>query len=280
MAKFNMEKELLDLLESLAPTLLNYGLKFLGAILILIVGFTVAKWTGKKVKKAILKVEHIDSTFAPVVGNVVKILIMILTLLAVLSQFGVQTTSIVAVLGAAGLAVGLALQGTLSNVASGVMLLVFRPFKAGDVVKVNGNVCSVDEIGLFLSKFKTFDNLSIYLPNSAIWGSEIQNLSENPTRRNDIVIGISYADDINKAFAACKDEIKKDARILKDPEPLVAVESLGDSSVNVLVRYWTSNADFFQTKLDMIKKLKERFDEERISIPFPQRDIHLYHTNK
>ncbi|TNE74316.1 mechanosensitive ion channel [bacterium] len=273
-----MEQEIVDLFDKLAPLFVEYGLKFVGAIVILIVGFAVAKWLGKKVKKALFKFPHIDDTLAPVVGNVVKILVMVITLLAVLNQFGVQTTSIVAVLGAAGLAVGLALQGTLSNVASGVMLLIFRPFKAGDVVKVNGNVCVVDEVGLFLSKFKTPDNLNIYLPNSAIWGSEIQNFSENATRRNDIIIGISYSDDINKAFAASLDEVKKDARILSDPEPMVAVESLGDSSVNVMVRYWTATPDFFQTKLDMTKRLKERFDAEKISIPFPQRDVHVFQS--
>lgn len=268
-----------DFLQSITPLLIQYGLKFLGAILILIIGYSLAGWLGKKVKGIFLKLENLDSTFAPVMGNVTKVVVIIITLLSVLNQFGIQTTSIIAVLGAAGLAVGLALQGTLSNVASGVMLLIFRPFKVGDVVKVNGNVCIVQEIGLFLSRFNTPDNINIYLPNSNIWGAEIQNYSQNEFRRNDLIVGIGYTDDINRAFAAASDELNNDVRILKEPAHLIAVESLGDSSVNILIRYWTASPDFFQTKLDFTKKIKERFDAEKISIPFPQRDVHLFKSN-
>lgn len=274
-----MENEASSILRSIMPLLIQYGLKLAGALLILIVGYTLAGWLGKKVKKIFLKLENIDNTFAPVMGNVTKVIIIIITLLAVLNQFGIQTTSIIAVLGAAGLAVGLALQGTLSNVASGVMLLLFRPFKVGDVVKVNGNVCIVQEIGLFLSRFNTPDNINIFLPNSNIWGSEIQNYSQNELRRNDLIVGIGYADDINRAFAASSDELNNDVRILTEPAPLIAVESLGASSVNILIRYWTASPDFFQTKLDFNKKIKERFDAEKISIPFPQRDVHLFKAN-
>lgn len=274
----SIEKELSTRFDTYIPLLIEYGLKAIGALIILILGIWISKIVSKRIKKYLLSIERLDKTLAPIVANVVRITIVAVTLLAVLNQFGVQTTSFVAILGAAGLAIGLALQGTLSNVASGVMLLIFRPFKIGDAVKVNGTVCLVDELGLFISKFKTFDNISIYLPNSSVWGSEIQNLTENPTRRSDIVIGISYADDINKAFTVCKDELKGESRILSEPEPMIAVESLGDSSVNILIRYWTNTPDAFPTKLDLTKKLKERFDADHISIPFPQRDVHLFQT--
>jgi small conductance mechanosensitive channel len=256
--------------------LIQYGLKAIGALVILLLGIWISRIAGKRTKKYLFSLDRIDNTLVPVVSNVVRISIMIVTLLAVLNQFGVQTTSFVAILGAAGLAIGLALQGTLSNVASGVMLLIFRPFKVGEVVRVNNTVCMAEELGLFICKFKTFDNISIYLPNSSVWGSEIHNLTENPTRRTDIIIGISYSDDINKAYAACKDELQKEERVLKDQDILVAVDSLGDSSVNILVRYWTLTPNAVPTKLDMTKKLKERFDAENISIPFPQRDVHLF----
>jgi small conductance mechanosensitive channel len=264
------------ILEKYLPLIIQYSLKVLGAFVILFLGIWISRIVSKRIRNAMLKIDKIDNTLAPVVANATRILIVIITLLAVLSQFGIQTTSFIAVLGAAGLAIGLALQGTLSNVASGTMLLILRPFKMGDVVKVNGNICVVDEIGLFISKFKSFDGISIYLPNSSIWGAEIQNLTENPTRRTDIIIGISYTDDINKAFVAVKDELTKENRILTEPEHFIAVESLGDSSVNILVRFWTSTSDAYPTKLDMTKKLKERFDADKITIPFPQRDIHLF----
>jgi len=275
-----MEQDLSLLTEKYLPLLIQYGLRVAGAVLILIIGTWISRSVSKRVKKAILKNEKIDSTLAPVVGNVTRILIVIITLLAVLNQFGIQTTSLIAVLGAAGLAVGLALQGTLSNVASGVMLLILRPFKAGDVVKVNGNVCIVDEMGLFICKFKSPDGINIYLPNSSVWGSEIQNFTQNENRRTDLVIGISYTDDINKAFDAVRDELVKESKILTEPDYLIAVDSLGDSSVNILIRYWTKTGDVFPLKFEMTKKIKERFDQESISIPFPQRDVHLFQTDK
>lgn len=272
----NIDDKTFDLLKNIAPLILQYGLQIVGAFVILIIGFSLGTFLGRRVKKLFFRMSHVDDTFAPVMGNITKILIYVITLLAVLNQFGVQTTSIIAVLGAAGLAVGLALQGTLSNVASGVMLLIFRPFKIGDTVKVNGNVCVVKEIGLFLSRFHSLDNVNIYLPNSNIWGSEIQNFSENEKRRNDIIVGISYTDDINKAIEVAKDELNQDTRVLKEDDILVVVESLGDSSVNLLIRYWTLNEHFWHTKFDFNKRIKERFDKESISIPFPQRDVHIY----
>jgi len=275
-----MDQEFTTTIEKYLPLIISYSLKVAGAILILVIGTWISRSVSKRIKKAIQKNEKIDSTLAPVVANVTRILIVIITLLAVLNQFGIQTTSLIAILGAAGLAVGLALQGTLSNVASGVMLLILRPFKSGDVVKVNGNVCIVEEMGLFICKFTSPDGINIYLPNSSIWGSEIQNFTQNANRRTDLVIGISYTDDINKAFDAVRDELAKESKILTEPEHLIAVDSLGDSSVNILIRYWTKTSDVFPLKFEMTKRIKERFDQESISIPFPQRDVHLIQPNK
>ena len=199
-------------------------------------------------------------------------------MIAVLSQFGVETTSFIAVLGAAGLAVGLALQGTLSNVAAGVMLLLFRPFKIGDYIEGGGLAGTVKSISLFVTELATPDNVQIIAPNSQLWGSAIKNYSFHPTRRVEILIGIAYEDDIDKALAAIVDEVKKDSRVLADPAPMAAVTGLGDSSVNFTVRVWCNAADFWALKFDLTKKLKNRMDAENITIPYPQRTVHTVAT--
>lgn len=272
-------EELKELLIQFGPLAIEYGLKILAAILILIVGRFVANRMKRWVQRWGEKSTHVDNTFVPIIANTVSIVIMLITLMAVLNEFGVETTSIVALLGAAGLAIGLALQGTLTNIASGVMLLVLRPFGVGDAVKIQGNVYIVQEIGLFMTKMKTLDGIHVFQPNSNVWGQEIHNFSISDPRRIDLVMGISYDDDIDRAIEVIKDEIFQDSRVLKDPEPLVAVGELADSSVNLLVRPWASNQDFFPTMLDLRKKLKQRLDKEGFTIPFPQRDVHLYKTS-
>lgn len=262
--------------EIIANHVIPYGLNVLGAIAILIVGWLVAGWVSKKAGKACEKSERVDQTLTPLISKIIKYLILFATLIAVLSQFGFETTSLVALLGAAGLTIGLAMQGTLSNVASGVMLLSFRPFEVGDFVNLGGSTGIVDEIGLFMTKMHTLDNIFLILPNSRIWGSEILNYSRNDLRRVDMVFGISYGDDIDKAMRLIKEELDADKRVLKEPEPLLAVGELGDSSVNLLVRPWTQTSEFFMAKLDLTKKIKQRFDKEGITIPFPQRDVHLH----
>ncbi|HKJ46377.1 MAG TPA: mechanosensitive ion channel domain-containing protein [Balneolales bacterium] len=262
--------------EDWTPLITMYALQVLGAVIIFIIGWLIAKWADKRVGKWMKKSKRIDDTLVPIIAKSIKVLIMIITLLAVLNKFGVQTASIIALLGAAGLAIGLALQGTLSNVASGVMLLIFRPFKIGDAVTISGLTAIVDEIGLFITKLHTFDNINVYLPNSKIWGNEIHNFSQNDNRRVDMIFGIGYDDDIDKAINIIKEVFSQDERILDDPAPLIAVSELGDSSVNIMARPWTKSPDFFQTKLDLTKRMKERFDEEGINIPYPQRDVHLF----
>jgi small conductance mechanosensitive channel len=274
------QQQMMDFLQDISPLLIDYGMQLLGAIIILIIGTWLSRKFAKKAIKSAQKSGKVDDTLVPIIGNVTRITIMIITILAVLSQFGVQTASVIAVLGAAGLAVGLALQGTLSNVASGVMLLIFRPFKVGDVAQVNGNVLLVDEIGLFMTKLHTFDNINVYLPNSKVWGSEIRNYSQNETRRVDLIMGIGYDDDIDKAMKAIREVIDADERVLAEPEPMLAVESLGDSSVNIMVRCWANTPDWFATKLDLTRALKYKLDEEDITIPYPQRDVHLFEQKK
>lgn len=269
-----------EIIETLIPLLVEYGLQIVGAVVILIVGRMVAKWSKRYVVKVCQKSEKINATVEPVLANLAYIIVILVTIMAVLNQFGIETTSLVALLGAAGLAVGLALQGTLSNIASGVMLLVLSPFETGHVIKLAGNVYICDELGLFVTKFHTPDNIPVYLPNSKIWGNEIHNYSRVETRRIDLEIGIGYNDDIDKALAVINDEVTKDARVLDDPAPLFAVGSLGDSSVNLLVRPWTTGADWWDTRLALTKAIKQRLDKEGISIPFPQRDVHLFQESK
>lgn len=258
----------------------HYSLQVIGGILILIAGWLIAKWTGKLIRKGLERNKKIDPILIPILAKTAKITVLIFTAIAVLSNFGIQTASFIAVLGAAGLAIGLALQGTLSNIASGMMLLVFRPFTLKDYVTIDGKSLIVDEIGLFLSRFHTFDNINVYLPNSKIWGGEICNYSQNDTRRVDMAFGIGYKDNMDKAMDLIREVMKADERTLEDPEPFVAVSELADSAVNIIARAWTKSGDVFQTKLDLTKRVKERFDQEGINIPYPQRDVHLFKDNQ
>jgi small conductance mechanosensitive channel len=252
----------------------TYGLSIIGAIVILIVGFVVAGWVRGSVSKAFSKFNRVDETLRGFFSSLAYYAVIVFTIIAVLSQFGVETTSFIAVLGAAGLAIGLALQGTLSNVAAGVMLLLFRPFKTGDYIEGGGLAGTVKSISLFVTELATPDNVQIIAPNSQLWGDAIKNYSFHPTRRVDIVIGIAYEDEIDKAIAAIVDEAKKDSRVHSDPAPLAAVTDLGDSSVNFTVRVWCNAGDYWPLKFDLTKNLKNRMDTVGISIPYPQRTLH------
>lgn len=259
--------------------LIDYGLSVIGALAILIIGWIIANWVSRRVLKMTGRTEQIDDTLSPLLVKGTKILILIITILAVLNQFGVETASIIAVLGTIGLAIGLALQGTLSNIASGFMLLTLRPFNVGDAVDVGGTSGVVDEIGLFVTEMHTFDNIAITMPNSRVWGNEIKNLTRNETRRVDMEIGIGYDDDIDKAMTVIKEILDADERVLPEPEPLLAVGSLGDNAVVLRVRPWTETSNTWPLRYDLTKKIKQRFDEEDISFPYPQRDVHLFKEN-
>ncbi|NQV85010.1 MAG: mechanosensitive ion channel [Rhodospirillales bacterium] len=270
-----MDKATLDMVDSVIAIGVEYGINIVGAIILLVIGWMVAGWVRRGVYHALERVPLLDETLKPFLARLVWYVIMIFVLVAVLNQFGVQTTSFIAILGAAGLAIGLALQGTLANVASGVMLLFLRPINIGEYVDASGIAGTVVEIGLFSTEIKTPEGLCLLVPNSKIWSSPITNFSRNPTRRFDIAVGIGYGDDADGAIALLKGLLDGDARVLRDPEPLAVVKELGDSAVMLNLRAWTKSGDYWDTVWDLNKAIKNSLDAAGYSIPFPQRDIHI-----
>ncbi len=270
-----MDKQTQEIIEGVVAITIEYGVDIVGAIVLLVIGWTVAGWARRGIRHALERVPRMDETLKPFLAKLVWYVIMAFVLVAVLSQFGVQTTSVIAVLGAAGLAIGLALQGTLANVASGVMLLFLRPFNIGDYVDAGGIAGTVVEIGLFNTEIKTRKGLCLIVPNKIIWESPITNFSRNPTRRFDITVGISYGDEVNGATDLLMGLLTGDERILDDPEPLAVVEELGDSAVIINLRAWTRAEDFWAAVWDLKKAIKVEFEVAGYSIPFPQRDIHI-----
>jgi len=260
------------------PFLTEWGLKVVGAIAVLVIGRMAAGMIRSAVRKAMTKAK-IDVTLIPFVASLVYYLVMAVVIIAVLSLFGIQTTSLIAVLGAAGLAVGLALQGTLSNFAAGVMLLLFRPFKVGDFVEVGGIAGSVVAVKIFSTVMKTPDNIMITVPNSQVWGGTIKNYNGFDTRRIDLVMGISYDDDIQVAMDTISRIVNADERVLADPAPQIAVSNLGDSSVDLVVRPWCSGADYWNLRFDLTRQLKEGLEAAGCSIPYPQRDVHMHQVS-
>jgi small conductance mechanosensitive channel len=256
-----------------------YGLSVLGAVVTLVIGWIAARWARAMVDKALSKVKAVDVTLRHFVASLVRYAILVLVVVMVLEKFGVQTASLVAVVGAAGLAIGLALQGTLQNVAAGVMLLAFRPFQVGDYIEAGGQAGTVKSLSLFVTEMATPDNVMVIVPNSELWNKAIKNYSANPTRRLDLVVGISYSDDIDHALAALTDLASKDPRVLPDPAVQTMVSNLGESSVDLTLRLWINADDYWAVKWDLTKALKQRMDAEGISIPFPQRDLHVIAGN-
>jgi small conductance mechanosensitive channel len=265
----------MDLSPEIVDPIVALTLNVLAAAAILAIGWVAAGRVERTVRTLTGRNQRIDVTLAGVSGRVLRALVLIFTLIAVLDRFGVQTTSLVALIGAAGLAVGLSLQGALGNVAAGVLLLVLRPFKVGDAVLVGGTAGMVEDIGLFVTKLRTFEGVVVYMQNGGVWSGAVQNFSQAERRRADLTFGIAYTDDMGRAIELIRDELRRDARVLAEPEPVVAVEGLGDSSVDILCRFWTLPADLFTTRWAMTQAVKARFDAEGISIPFPQRDVHL-----
>lgn len=266
-------------LESVTPLLeaaVDFGLDALGALTILVAGWWIAGWLRRFLRRTMERTRRIDATLQPVIASIARYAVLTIVLVAVLAQFGVQTTSIIAVLGAAGLAIGLALQGTLQNIAAGFMLLFLRPFGVGDYIEAGGVGGTVGEVGLFVSQLTTIDGLHVTVPNSALWGSAITNYSRASERRTDLPIGIGYGDDLVRAMAVLGDLVRADDRVLGDPAPLVQATDLGDSAVVINLRYWTRAGDTWATKCDMIQAVKLGLDAAGISIPYPQRDVHLH----
>lgn len=253
----------------------NWGVQVIGAIAVLIVGRWIAGRMRKATERGLARAD-VDEALRPFLSGVVYYLILAVTLIAVLGLFGIETTSMIAVLGGASVGISLAWQGTLSNFAAGMMLLIFRPFRPGHYVEVAGTAGSVNEIGMFSTILATPDNVQITVPNSSIFGTIIKNYSANPTRRNDIVMGISYDDDIGLAIKTIKEVIDADSRVLKDPEPVIAVSELADSSVNIVVRPWCKAEDYWALRFDLMRALKEKLEAAGCSIPYPQSDVHLF----
>ncbi len=250
--------------------LVALGLNILKALVFLILGWIVAGWLSRFVRRRVEASETIDSTLGVFFSSIVRYLILAAVVIATLQTFGFQVTSLVAMLGAATLAVGLALQGTLSHLAAGVMLVFFRPYKIGDFVEVGGNTGSVTDLNLFTTELTTADGVKIYLPNGEAWGKPISNFSTNPKRRCDITFGIDYADDIDKAIAIILDVVKADGRFLDEPAaPWVRVVNLGESSVDIQLRAWCASGDLWEAKFATMKAVKEAFDTGGISIPYP-----------
>ena len=268
-------KQMEDVWNWVVPTALNYGSTILQALIILIVGLWLAGRLSGWTRRSLSKYQRIDGTLKPLFASLIRYLIVIITIIAILNQFGVQTASIIAILGAAGLAIGLALQGTLQNIAAGIMLLILRPFRVGDFVDAGPVSATVDEIGLFTTQFTTADGVYVSCPNSSIWNSKVTNYSRNGQRRMDLVLGISYGDDIGQAMDILNGLMAKDDRVLKDPAPQCMVTTLGDSSVNITMRFWAKSADFWAVKWDMTRWSKEKIEEAGLSIPFPQRDMRM-----
>lgn len=250
-----------------------YGLKVVGAILIFVIG----KWLAKLINKIFIKMmekANQDETIIKFLSNVTYGLMLLVVVLSALSTLGVNTTSFVAILGAAGLAIGLAFKDTFANIGAGVLLIFFRPFKVGDFIQASGEMGVVEEINLFSTLLKTGDNKQIIIPNSSIIGGNITNFSSKSTRRVDFVFGIGYEDDLKLAKSTLEEIVKEDERVLQEPAPLVAVSELADSSVNFTVRAWVKSEDYWGVYFDTIEKVKLTFDEKGISIPYPQMDIH------
>lgn len=252
----------------------TWGLRVVGAIVVLIIGRWVAGLIRASVRRGLEKAK-VDAALVPFFSSLVYYVALAVVLIAVLNLFGIETTSLIAVLGAAGLAIGLALQGTLSNFAAGTMLLVFRPFKPGNWVEVAGVAGTVAEIGIFTTVLNTGDNIRILIPNASIYGDTIKNYSANENRRVDMIMGISYDDDIGQAIEVITRVVTNDKRVLADPAPTIAVAELGDSSVNIVVRPWCAVSDYWGVKFDLTRELKEQLEAAGCSIPYPQRDVHM-----
>lgn len=224
----------------------------------------------------VMRKQDVDKTLETFVCNLVRIVLLVVVIIAAIGQLGIQTTSFIAIFGAAGLAVGLALQGSLSNFASGVLIVLFRPYKVGDFIEGAGISGSVEQVQILTTILKTGDNKQVIVPNSQIMGSIITNYSANPTRRVDMVVGVSYSDDLDKVRSTIQELVAADDRILDEPACTIAVSALADSSVNFVVRPWVKTPDYWPVMFDMTEAIKKRFDKEGISFPFPQQDVHLY----
>lgn len=270
----NFELSQIDLM----GIVMEYGPNLLFAILTLVIGLWIVKLISSGVRRGLDRGDT-DATLKGFLVSMISILLKIMVYITALGMLGIEMTSFIAILGAAGLAIGLALSGTLQNFAGGVMILLFRPFKAGDFIDAQGHMGSVKEIQIFVTILTTPDNKTIIIPNGPLATESLTNFSTEPQRRVDWTFGIGYGDDIDKAYDVLKKLLAEDERILKDPEPFLALSELGDSSVNIAVRAWVEAADYWGVFFSMNEKVYKTFDKEGLNIPFPQHDVHLYREN-
>lgn len=249
------------------------AMNVLSAAIIMAAGWFIGGWVGNRIKD----VKKLDQTLRSFLGNVARYAIIVLAAVSVLQKFGVETASLLAVLGAAGLAIGLALQGTLSNISAGIMLLVLRPFNVGDYIEATGVAGTVKELSLITSEITTPDNVAITVPNNQIWSGEIRNFSKNNQRRLDLPFGVSYSDDLNKAIKTIQKQLDSDKRLVtsKGKEPVVFVNNLGESSVDLTARFWCQGSDYWDLKWDLTKAIKEALDKDGLTIPFPTRTLEV-----
>ena len=273
--EFNLDGNLWNQVSEL---LSSFGLSLFIALTILILGRQVVKIVIKVISSA-LERSNTEDTVRIFVTNLLNTLLMIVVFIAAINQLGIQTTSIIAVLGAAGLAIGLALQGSLSNFAAGILIVIYRPYKVGDYIQADNHLGTVDDIQIFSTVLKTPDNKLVIVPNGSIMNGSIVNFSNQDKRRVDIIASCSYEDDIDKVKSVLADILSQDDRILSEPEPRIAVSELADSSVNLIVRPWVKNSDYINVYYSLLEEIKKRFDQEGISIPYPQSDVHIHnHT--
>jgi len=260
-------------MELLIGLLLPWAVKIVSALLVFVVG----KWLAKKISIFLGKVlerSNVDETLVKFLETTAYIVLLVLVIIAALGSLGINTTSFVAIIGAFGLAVGFAVQSNISNIGAGILLILLKPFKRGDFVEIAGTSGTVETLGILNTTLKTPDNVVIFVPNSAIIGGNIKNYSVEPIRRVDLMIGIGYEDNIKKAKDVLMDIIKGDKRILSEPAPSVGVAELADSSINLFVRPWVKKEDYWAVRSDLLEKIKEEFDKNGISIPYPQMDVH------
>jgi small conductance mechanosensitive channel len=259
----------------LKTSALEFGVNLVTAIVIFYVGRLGVRLITRGLRKVMIS-QEVDKTLVSFVTNLISMILLVIVVIAAVGALGIQTTSFIAILGAAGLAVGLALQGSLSNFASGVLIIIFRPYKVGDFIEGAGIAGVVVDVQILTTVLKTGDNKQIIVPNSQIMGGIITNYSANDTRRVDMVVGVSYEDDLDKVRSTIEELIAAEDRILDDPAPTIAVSELADSSVNFVVRPWVNTADYWGVMFDLTEAIKKRFDKDGISFPFPQQDVHLY----
>jgi small conductance mechanosensitive channel len=250
------------------------GISLVTALLILILGIWAARIL-RSITRRILNKREVEPTLVKFGTNILYAVLVVFVVTAALNKIGFQTASIIAVLGAAGLAVGFALQGSLSNFAAGIMILIFHPFRVGDFIEGAGVMGTVEELGIFTTQLKTPDNKAIFVPNGSLAGGNLTNFTKNDTRRMDLVVGVGYGEDVREVRKVLRDIIEEDSRILKDPAPVVAVLELADSSVNFAVRPWVPTSEYWNIYFETMEKIKLRLDEKGIEIPFPQSDVHL-----